>query len=159
MIFSISQGSEKEKRNIDEVDEGTVIGLTVKMNGELTSESDIQVEGFVEGIIRTTRSIIVSKSAQIKGQIFGESVIVSGTIHGDIFATEETKILAQGKVFGNITTGSIGIEPGAIFNGKCEIVKNAKIDEIVKIEAPKESYIDEEKNKKGEDKEELFLEK
>ncbi|GAB4140072.1 MAG: hypothetical protein Fur0024_0910 [Patescibacteria group bacterium] len=112
-------------------DTGTIVGSSVKIIGDLISEGDVQIDGVLDGNIRALGTVVIGGSAQIKGQVSGRQVVVSGSVTADIVATEELHILASGKIFGNVQTKILGIEPGAVFVGKSEILSVEKEDQVL----------------------------
>ena len=52
------------------------------------------------------------------------SVVVGGTVRGNIEATEKLEMLSTGKVYGNIRTAKLKIADGVVFEGKCEMIRN-----------------------------------
>jgi cytoskeletal protein CcmA (bactofilin family) len=49
--------------------------------------------------------------------------IVHGTVNGDIIATQRLELGRAAKLNGNIQTASLMIEPGALFEGSCKMIK------------------------------------
>jgi len=52
------------------------------------------------------------------------SVVIGGTVKGNVEATEKLEMLSTGKVFGNIRTAKLKIADGVVFEGTCEMIKN-----------------------------------
>jgi cytoskeletal protein CcmA (bactofilin family) len=52
------------------------------------------------------------------------SVVIGGTVKGNIEAVEKLEMLSTGKVFGNIRTAKLKIADGVVFEGKCEMIRN-----------------------------------
>ena len=66
----------------------------------------------------------MEQGASITANIHVGSVVIGGTVKGNIEATEKLEMLSTGKVFGNIRTGKLKIADGVVFEGKCEMIKN-----------------------------------
>src|SRR5260370_307122 len=96
----------------------TVIGSGVKVTGNLASESDITVDGLLEGSITTTGDVTIGMNATIKGNIEGTNVTVAGNLKGNITATGEATLRETGHVNGDIRAGGIAISSGGIFIGR-----------------------------------------
>jgi cytoskeletal protein CcmA (bactofilin family) len=47
--------------------------------------------------------------------------VIEGTVHGNIHAKRSVEIHTPAKVRGNITTPSLYIEKGVIFDGSCQM--------------------------------------
>jgi cytoskeletal protein CcmA (bactofilin family) len=84
----------------------TVVGPSVKIQGDLNSEGNIRIEGSVTGKINTTQSVHVGEGAVIVG-----NVKVSGNLI----------LQASARVHGDIACGILRVEDGAQFTGKCNM--------------------------------------
>lgn len=106
--------------------QGTIIGANVKLLGTLQDANDITIHGQIEGEVISNQTVNISETAQIKGPISGEIVIIAGVIRGSVTATGKLEILPSGKVFGSITSKDISIKSGAVFVGKCTMPEHEK---------------------------------
>ena len=59
----------------------------------------------------------------IKANIKAKSVIINGTVHGNIEADSKLEIMPNGKLYGNIRTQKLKIADGVVFEGNCEMIK------------------------------------
>ena len=94
----------------------TVIGKGLKIVGNVTAESLVEVNGQIEGDVHCT-SLIVSPKAQIVGRITAERVVVNGRVEGPIQGCEVV-LKSQAYVIGDIRHQSLTIEKGAYFDGR-----------------------------------------
>ena len=62
---------------------------------------------------------MVGEGAQVSAAIHAGIVVISGTVHGNIIAERKIEIHASGRLFGNISTPSLVIEEGVVFEGSC----------------------------------------
>ena len=62
----------------------TIVGATVKIEGDLVSEGDIKVDGLVAGKIKTSKNLFVGPMAKIEADVEAQNAILSGTVKGDI---------------------------------------------------------------------------
>ena len=93
----------------------SILSEDLRITGNIVSEGDIQLEGMIDGAVRT-RNLPVGDGGNIVGEVVAESVQVSGSINGRIEA--KTVNLTKGaRVKGDIAHGSLSIEPGADFEG------------------------------------------
>jgi len=51
-------------------------------------------------------------------------VVIEGTVHGNIQAKRSVEIRTPGRVRGNISTPSLFIEKGVVFDGHCQMEPN-----------------------------------
>ena len=97
------------------------LGKGSRVNGKLNFEGTVRVDGQVEGEIAAQDTLIVGEGAIINAQISGNSIIIKGRVTGDITARKRVEIRAPGKLFGNVTTPSLIIQEGVIFEGHCSM--------------------------------------
>ncbi len=97
----------------------TIVGATVKIEGDLISEGDIRVDGLVTGKIKTTKNLYVGSMAKIEADIQATNAILAGVVHGDVKIKEGLLIQETGRVQGNVTCERLAIAEGAYFSGSC----------------------------------------
>jgi cytoskeletal protein CcmA (bactofilin family) len=88
-------------------------------HGELTFEASFRVDGKLTGKVRSAGSLVVGEGGEVDGDVKAAQIFVSGTLRGAVEATERLQIAPGGRVFAEITTPSLVIEDGAVFEGKC----------------------------------------
>lgn len=115
----------------------TTIGVNTRFVGTLTSDSNIRIDGSVEGDIEVLGSLIVGETGRVIATIKAQNVHVSGAVKGEITAVERLEISPTGKVWGDITTSTLNIEPGGLFRGQSSMTTN--LDEPPLLEAPRSS--------------------
>lgn len=101
----------------------TVIGKDTLVKGELTSSTDMLIEGRVEGQIQGAKRVIVGESGDVQARIDAQVVTVRGTVHGDCQGSKKVEITATGKVFGNIASRAIVVAEGATFRGASKMAQ------------------------------------
>ena len=102
----------------------TTLGRETDFNGVMRFRDSLKIDGAFSGEIVSTGFLYVEQGATITANIRVGSVVVGGTIKGNIEATEKLEMLATGKVYGNIRTAKLKIADGVVFEGKCEMIKN-----------------------------------
>jgi len=104
----------------------TIIGAGVIVHGELESQSDIMIDGQLEGNVTTSGDITIGVNARIKASIKGNNVTVAGQLKGNIEASGETSIRETGRVDGDITSAGLAISAGGQFSGRSRMHKDSK---------------------------------
>ncbi len=99
----------------------TSLGKGSHIAGKLTFEGTVHIDGQVEGEIAAQESVVIGESAIVKAQVTADSVIITGKVTGDITARRRVEIRAPGKLYGNITTPSLVIHDGVVFEGRCSM--------------------------------------
>lgn len=109
-------------KNID-VDNQTInlIGSGTTIEGNISSNGDIRVDGSLKGIMNTKGKVIVGETGKINGEVHCKNFEVEGSIDGKVFVSELLSLRSKSKLSGEITTNKLAIEPGAIFTGKCDM--------------------------------------
>ena len=99
-----------------EGDGTSMIGDAATVTGDLTSLGEIEVQGTVEGTIRSRR-VTVGESGLVEGSIFAEFVCIHGSVRGPVTATS-VAVTKTARVIGSITHNELSIEPGAYTEGR-----------------------------------------
>jgi cytoskeletal protein CcmA (bactofilin family) len=98
------------------------LGATLTIEGKITSQEDLQIDGKVQGPISVQgRSLTVGRTAELNSEVTAGEVIVYGKVTGNLRARDRVEIKKDGSVIGDITTVRISIEDGADFKGRIEI--------------------------------------
>lgn len=108
----------------------STIGPSLRIQGDLTGSEDLRIEGTIKGTIRVDKqSVVVSSSGHIEADIYARSIYVEGQVKGNLYGEEEIVIRPSGKLQGNITAPSVGLENGAKFRGAIDMEpKSARTD-------------------------------
>lgn len=96
----------------------SIISRDLNIVGDLLSEGEIQIDGTVNGDIRT-RILIVGESAKVFGEIVAETVRILGSVDGQIKA-KVVKLAKTAHVVGDILHEDLSIETGAFLEGHCK---------------------------------------
>jgi len=102
----------------------TILGPSVALRGELTSDEDMVIEGQFDGTLHVgEHCVTVGAQGQVKAEIQASRVIVQGAVTGNITARERIEIRKTGRVLGDLMAAGIAIEDGAYFKGSIEILR------------------------------------
>jgi len=97
------------------------IGASLKIEGSVTGEEDLQIDGKVEGPVTIRGRLTVGCSGQLSAGVTARELAVYGKVSGNVDARDRVEIKRDGAVIGDIQTARISIEDGAIFKGRIEI--------------------------------------
>ena len=95
----------------------SIVSANLRVTGDLESEGDIQIDGHVEGDVRS-HSVTVGEHAVVSGAILAQAVHVAGTVKGQING-KTVELTRTAKVTGDIVHESLAIEAGAYIQGLC----------------------------------------
>lgn len=120
--------------------EVSIISADLKIVGNLQSDGEIQVDGTVEGDIKS-RALTVGERAQIEGSITAETIRICGTISGKVDAVT-VKIAKTANVSSDINYQTLSIEDGAVLEGNVRRVDanksagSSKVSTLKPAQAP-----------------------
>lgn len=115
---------------------GTLISEGCKIEGLLTGSGNFMINGEVEGECDVDGSITLARGGKCKGIIRADSVIVAGTIDGDIFAAGQVEISDTAKISGTVTGEAIAVAEGAIVDGVMKTTGQSTPQEFVEKRQP-----------------------
>lgn len=104
----------------------TVFAKDTEFYGELKFSKSLQINGFFEGEINSEGFLVIGEDATVKANIKAKTLIIKGTIHGNVQADERLEIHTKGKLYGNIRTAKLKIADGVVFEGNCEMIKEKR---------------------------------
>lgn len=103
-----------------------VIAPGTHIVGTIDTQSDIRIDGSLEGNITCQGKIVIGQQGSIKGEIECANSEVLGQIDGKIRVKETLSIKASASITGEIFTKVLSIEPQATFNGTCSMSDKAE---------------------------------
>ena len=104
----------------------SVLGRTLRFRGELHADEDFVLQGSIEGSIHHTQNLTIGVDGVVKGDSRARTLVVEGTVHGDLYALESICLTATATVHGNLFGPRISIAEGATFNGRVDMATAAK---------------------------------
>ena len=119
-------------KNYTEIDSNTInlLSTGTTINGDITSNSDIRIDGILTGNLSTKGRLVIGESGKIKGEISCKNADISGVVEGSIVVAELLTLKATSVISGDIVIGKLAVEPGCKFNGSCKMeeINNKKIE-------------------------------
>lgn len=98
-----------------------VSGTTFK--GDLSSESDIRIDGTVVGSIKVMGKVVLGPNGRIEGDLDCQNAEIQGNIKANIQVKELLSLKSSAMVQGEVITNKIAIEPGAKISGTINMDK------------------------------------
>jgi cytoskeletal protein CcmA (bactofilin family) len=99
----------------------TVIGVETRISGEIRGGEDLVVKGRVDGKIQLSHALTVDKGAIVQADVDVKSLIVSGTLVGNIVASESVRLHASARVVGDLASPRVMMEAGAAYRGRVDM--------------------------------------
>lgn len=103
---------------------GTVrsaLGAGTVIQGKLSFDTPVRIDGSLIGEIFSSSVLIVGPQGSVSADINVETLVVFGSVSGEIKARKQLEVFASGEVVGNIVTPSLTVEDGAYFDGTCSM--------------------------------------
>ena len=102
----------------------STIGAGLKIRGEISGNSNLVIEGEVQGKVQMTNGrVTVAASGHVNADIEASEISIDGQVQGNLMATENVRLGATSHVQGSILTRRISIEDGASLRGKVEMIR------------------------------------
>ncbi len=98
-----------------------IIAAGTFIKGDIESKGDFRIDGKVEGNITTQGKIFVGETGLIVGNVVCGRSDIAGEFQGTIRVKELLSITEKAKITGEIITGKLQVQPGAVFNGTCKM--------------------------------------
>lgn len=99
----------------------TLIGKSIVVDGEITGEEDLVIQGTVKGKISTKANVTVEDSGVVEADVEGASVTVGGQVTGSVSAQDRLELTSEGRLVGDIKAPRIMFADGAAFKGNVEM--------------------------------------
>jgi cytoskeletal protein CcmA (bactofilin family) len=106
-------------------------GKQTSFNGVLKFHQTLCVQGKFKGTIEASGALIVDKDAEVEAdRIDVSSLVVYGTVIGDVYALDKVDMMSGAKVQGDVTAARLRIADGVLFEGQCSMTNVDKEIEI-----------------------------
>ena len=99
----------------------TTIGSNITIDGEISGDSPVVVDGTVKGRIDTDADVVVADDGVVEADITSIDIEVNGTVNGNIRAADRVELNSQGRMVGDIVSPRIHIADGANFKGHIDM--------------------------------------
>ena len=119
------------------------LGPSLFLNGELSGNEDMIIEGRFQGKINLRNSnLLIGPEGKVEADIQVKNITIRGNVKGNIFASGKVFISEEARMNGNINASVISVMDGAQFKGSVKMEKGSKTisppkertEEIIEIE-------------------------
>src|SRR6187549_863457 len=123
--------TKEQKRAAEEISNSSnTIGKGTFLEGNIETYGNIRIEGKVTGNVKSKSKVALGHSSHVQGNIIAQNSDIEGEVKGKIEVAELLVLKATAVINGDIITGKLVVEPGAVFNGSCKMgatIKDIKI--------------------------------
>ena len=97
------------------------VGTALRVEGRIISAEDLTIDGNVEGSIELgNHSLTIGAGASVKADLTAKHITISGTVVGNVRATDMVDLRPTGSVEGNIVAPRFLMADGATAKGRVE---------------------------------------
>jgi cytoskeletal protein CcmA (bactofilin family) len=125
--------TKEEKRVAEEISNSSnTIGKGTFLEGNVETYGNIRIEGKINGNVKSKSKVALGPGSHVAGNIVSQNADIEGEVKGKLEISELLVLKATAVINGDIVTGKLVVEPGAIFNGSCRMgatIKEIKIAE------------------------------
>ena len=111
----------KPETGSDEVDLSrnitAILDSGSKFEGKLSFEGVVQISGEFTGEVFTQDTLIVTPGARVSAEIDADTIIISGSVEGNLFARSRVIMHPPAVFKGTVTSPSLRIDEGVVFEG------------------------------------------
>ena len=111
-------GGGDKRRNI-RID--TLVGRNTTVTGDLRFTGGLHVDGTVRGnVVSDDKDSVLSLSehGHVDGEVRVPHLVIDGTVHGDVYASERLELGRHARIEGNVYYNLIEMAVGGTVNGK-----------------------------------------
>jgi cytoskeletal protein CcmA (bactofilin family) len=102
---------------------GAIIGRTMRIQGEVYAKDDIQIDGEVNGALRSENRLTIGETGKADASINAAEVVIAGAVKGNVDAARRIVLRKGANLVGDVKTAGIVIEDGAYFRGGIDITR------------------------------------
>jgi len=99
----------------------SIVAEDIEIVGSIKCESNIQLDGKLNGDLSCSGNAVIGATANVKGNIAADSATILGQVNGNITAKDRIELKASARLNGDIRSKRLTVEDGASFVGKSEV--------------------------------------
>lgn len=123
----------KEKKEKEELaNKKNQIEKGTKVIGDIHTEGNLRLDGELEGNMISKSKVVLGATCRVSGNVKAQNAEIEGHVSGVVEIAEMLLLKPTAVIEGDILTGKLVVEPGAVFNGQCKmgaVVKGLNDDE------------------------------
>jgi cytoskeletal protein CcmA (bactofilin family) len=128
----------KMKNNDNNALAVNIIANGTTLKGDVQTESDFRIDGFLNGSIHSKGKVIVGETGKVEGKINCQNADISGSVNGNLKVEALLMLKETARVNGEVVTTRLSIEEGANFSANCSMENTGQKNET-KQGRPKQS--------------------
>ena len=118
-------GNKKNKEVSTSKDNGSVSSRSGSLNtlvkgtnikGDIKAESDIRVDGKIEGILTCNAKVIIGQTGVVEGEITCVNAVIEGRFDGNLVVKETLSLKETAIINGDASYDKLIVQQGAVIN-------------------------------------------
>ncbi|TVP55205.1 MAG: polymer-forming cytoskeletal protein [Halomonadaceae bacterium] len=114
-------GSNKTKVKASSGHFDTLISSKTSLQGDVSFSGGLHIDGRIEGSVRAEEGsdavLRISEVGEVEGDVHAPRIVINGTVHGNVYATEHLELASKAAINGNVYYNLIEMAMGAAVNG------------------------------------------
>jgi cytoskeletal protein CcmA (bactofilin family) len=107
------------------------IGPSITVKGDITADEPLTIAGRVEGTVSIdNHAVTVDPAGHVKGDLLGDSLIVSGHINGSLVASTRIVVRETAVIEGSLSAPILNVIEGAQVTAKVDVTGQKKGSEL-----------------------------
>ncbi|MDP2812416.1 MAG: polymer-forming cytoskeletal protein [bacterium] len=115
-MFNKNQASAPNNKSIE-----TIIGPSVKVEGDFKGEGDLIIEGTLIGSLKTKNNLKIGQNAFVQASVSANNAFISGRVKGNINVKGKLELSDTAVILGDIKAQVLSIESGAMIKGNIDM--------------------------------------
>ncbi len=101
----------------------TVLGANSTLEGKLTSNANVRIDGTFSGTLEINGNVLVGETARITADLNAKNISIAGAVRGNVTG-KKVQLLRTGRVWGDIAATALTTEEGAFIDGKISMMSH-----------------------------------
>ena len=102
----------------------TYIAPSTKIVGAISGQGEYIFCGTVEGDCEIDGLLTLAQGGHWNGTLKATDIIISGSVEGDVIATQRVEISSTARITGSLSGSAIAVADGAVIEGEIQISKD-----------------------------------
>ena len=109
--------------DLEEEDYDTVLENDIDFSGNVELKKPLMIKGIFSGKINSESALSIEEGARVKADVKVDSLVIKGSLEGDVVAETVVRIFPTGKLLGDVLSPEVVLDSGCYFTGNCKMTK------------------------------------
>jgi len=99
----------------------SVIGRTISIKGEVTSQEPLTIAGHVDGSVEAAGHVLtIAEGARATATLLADTIVVGGAVEGSLCANDKILVSETAVIAGDLTAPGVRLADGAQVQGRID---------------------------------------